>query len=557
MDAHELASDDLRCELEDAFIMNDISSERLRKLVTKATSCGVLHLSKMDHIARTSSKKKMKNAFLQHISKKKMWVPLYYAKVPLNDGKDHSIPFILPHVLMHQIQKRSVSLDTLKPKPQDTEFVCHIQHTGRELGVDWTSALPLGLHGDGTPYGRQKKDSLEVFSMNFPCWTEQMKLRIPLCVVNKKHIEKDTTIRRVLEVLSWSFKCLALGKVIDFEGNGHTKNCPVGTVLPVCFIVQLRADWAFLKQVYGLPQFNEKRGICHMCSADPGNWQQVGLDAPWRQQRLSAEMFHKKQLGHGANPCPIFTIPGVSVKLVHLDWLHCADAGVACDIAGNIFLSVLPFLDKSRPAAIEKLWEELNAWYKSQQISEKIDKLRKEHFLQDKKPPKLKCKAAACRHLVPFLKHLCEKVFDESDRRVTEYHKTIKALAQSLHATYQILNNWSSIELATKCRETCLLMKSLEDHAQQKCPGTLNWKLKPKVHIWQELCEYQSISKGNPNAAWCYKDEDFGGFLQRIGERRGGRNTAKTIAENIFHRFFACKQFPLVSHSSHPRLCTD
>ena len=56
MAAHEDADDELRCELEDAFIMNDISSERLRSLVTKSKQCGLLHISKLDQIARSSKK---------------------------------------------------------------------------------------------------------------------------------------------------------------------------------------------------------------------------------------------------------------------------------------------------------------------------------------------------------------------------------------------------------------------------------------------------------------------------------------------------------------------
>ena len=410
-------------------------------------------------------------------------MPLYYAKVPLNDGKEHSIPFLLPHLLIHQIQKRSVSLDPLKPKPEDAEFIDHIQKTAEEIGSECTSAVPLGLHGDGTPYGRQKKDSLEVFSLNFPCWTEQIKLRIPLCIVNKKHIQKGTTINRILEVLAWSFKCLAFGKVIGFELDGNTKQCPVGTILPVCMLVQLRADWAFLKQVYGLPQHNEIAGMCHMCSADPESWQHVGLDAPWRHQRFTAEMFHKKQLEHSLTPSPLFSVPGVSVKLIYLDWLHCADLGVACDIAGNIFLSVLPFLGNNREVSIQKLWVELSDWYRSEQISEKIDCLKKEHFLGDKKPPKLKCKAACSRRLVPFLKHLCEKVFCDSDNRVTEYHRTITALANTLHDAYQTLHNWSSSQLAAKCRESCLLMKALADYAQILSPGTLQTRSSLWSHI--------------------------------------------------------------------------
>ena len=98
--------------------------------------------------------------------------------------------------------------------------------------------------------------------------------------------------------------------------------------------------------------------------------------------------------------------------------------------------------------------------------------------------------------------------------------------------------------LAKSCRETCLLLVALADYSQLKWPGTSRWRLKPKVHVWQELCEFQSVTKGNPKHFWCYKDEDFGGYTVKLGERKGGRNTAKSVAENIFYRFCAVNKFP-------------
>ena len=255
--------------------------------------------------------------------------------------------------------------------------------------------------------------------------------------------------------------------------------------------------------------------------------------------------FHKKKRTRGLMPCPIFSIPGVSAKSIFLDWLHCADAGVTCDIAGNIFCDVLPFLDSSRQKGIEQLWVLLLQWYRDNDITDRIDKLKAEHFLVAGKPPKLKCKAAACRQLVPFLKFLCDACFQEGNPKVKLYHKTIKQLAAKLNQCYQTLHEWNPEVLATTCRETCLLMVALEDYAQFNCPGTLRWRCKPKMHVWQELCEYQCFTKGNPKFFWCYKDEDFWKLAVKIGERRGGRNTAKSVAENIFCRFFALTAFPV------------
>ena len=435
--------------------------------------------------------------------------------------------------------------DDFKPQIDDVHVVQALKETAIELQMDWHNVIPLGFHGDGAPYGRSKKDSLEGFSLNFLSARQEevSKLRIPACLINKRHMEKKTIKDRILQILAWSFTCLATGVVLEFEGGGGTKDCPLGTKLPVAFLIQLRADWAFLKQMYGLPQHNELAGICHMCEAHPGNWRDVGLDAEWRQQRLSPEMFHKKQKERCLMPCPIFSVPGVSVKAIYLDWLHCADAGVACDIAGNIFCDVLPFLDSNKQNAIEKLWGLLVQWYKDNGISDRIDRLKAEHFILGGKPPKLKCKAAAARKLVPFLKFLCDACFHEGDPNCQMRHKTVKLMATKLNECYQTLHEWNPEIFATRCRETCLLMLAVADQAEIDCPGTWRWKPKPKVHVWQELCEFQSITKRNPKTFWCYNDEDFGGYVVKIGQRRGGKNTAKSIAENIFWRFCALNRF--------------
>ena len=536
---------DLSLDFQDAFIRNELSSERLASLCRKASKCGLPHFSKLQSIS-CRVKKRLKRDFMRHFRRRHAWVPLFYSKVPLIGGEEHLLPFLLPHLILHIMAQKQTNWEDPKPQSDEVHVIEALKKTGEELQMDWHDVIPMGFHGDGTPYGRSKRDSLEVFSLNFLCARQEeiTKLRIPLFIINKKHMEKDKTKNRILQVLAWSFTCLATGVVLEFEGGGGTKECPVGTKLPVAYLVQLRADWAFLKQIYGIPQFNELAGICHMCEAHPGNWREVGLDAEWRQKRLSAEMFHKKQRDRGLMPCPIFSIPGVSAGSICLDWLHCADAGVACDIAGNIFCDVLPFLAPGKQQGIEKLWVLLSKWYKDNQIKDRIERLKAEHFLLAGKPPKLKCKAAACRMLVPFLVFICGVCFQEGDPKCKRYHSTIKLVATKLHECYQTLHEWNPEVLATKCRETCLLIAALADYIQVISPGSLRWKLKPKVHVWQELCEFQCVTKGNPKKFWCYKDEDFGGFTVKMGERRGGPNTAKSVAVNIFDRFCVLTPFP-------------
>ena len=132
----------------------------------------------------------------------------------------------------------------------DTHVLQLLKDIRDELHMDGHNAIPVGLHGGGTPYGWSKRDSLEVFSLNFLCARQDniAKLRIPMFICNKKHMQKGSTKNRVLQVLAWSFTCLATGMVFEFEGGGGTKACPLVCPLPVAYLVQLRADWAFFER---------------------------------------------------------------------------------------------------------------------------------------------------------------------------------------------------------------------------------------------------------------------------------------------------------------------
>ena len=50
---------------------------------------------------------------------------------------------------------------------------------------------------------------------------------------------------------------------------------------------------------------------------------------------------------------------------------------------------------------------------------------------------------------------------------------------------------------------------------------TLLWGLKPKLHLFQELCEN---AQTNPSLSWTYSDEDFGGTLSALATRRWGQH---------------------------------
>ena len=65
--------------------------------------------------------------------------------------------------------------------------------------------------------------------------------------------------------------------------------------------------------------------------------------------------------------------------------------------------------------------------------------------------------------------------------------------------------------------------------------GTRLWRIKPKLHLFLELC-----SEGTkPTRCWTYRDEDLGGSCVQLWKPRGGGRTAATAGVNVLRKFAA------------------
>ncbi len=99
------------------------------------------------------------------------------------------------------------------------------------------------------------------------------------------------------------------------------------------------------------------------------------------------------------------------------------------------------------------------------------------------------------------------------------------------------------VELAKQvCRAVCLLYVALNEEAV--AAGKDAWRVKPKLHIFQEMGEYQTEQLGDPKSYWCYTDEDFVGLGSEIGFSRGGPSTAETTPGRVCDRFRALSAHP-------------
>lgn len=235
---------------------------------------------------------------------------------------------------------------------------------------------------------------------------------------------------------------------------------------------------------------------------------------------------------------PLFKSPGLLMEHVLLDWLHIVDLGVAQDIIGNFFHEVvlggLPGSNKKE--RLQQLWVKIKAYYAENKTPSKLGELTLEMFERAGKSPKLRSKGGECRHLVPFCASLGREL-----AYLGEHWQTVSQLLDLLLscAQHAAAVPFSSADLATDSRKLCVLWKKLKDAAEAE--GSWAWTMKPKVHLFQELCEYKAEQFGSPELFWTYADESFCGFMAKAAKRRGGQNFAATVPERLLNRYRAMR----------------
>ena len=285
-----------------------------------------------------------------------------------------------------------------------------------------------------------------------------------------------------------------------------------------------------------------------MCSSNEpckeNNYKQTGLGAGWRNTRMTAVEFIQSLLVAGVAVSPLLGLPGFSLDLVVLDWLHVVDLGIGADVLGNLFHEVTHFPFALFPATskefrLDMLWQKLQAWYKEVKPAARLDNLTFEMFATKNGKPKLRAKGGECRYLLPFGALLAAEV---ANKHSTSHNHTVARMFHSLVELQRWVSGdhkpYNGETTSLLCRQCCVLYSALHSEATAKGKPNL-WDLKPKVHLLQELIEYQSVELGNPRFFWCYRDESWCVFWAKASKRRGGANTVSMTPERFLNRYRA------------------
>ena len=480
---------------------------------------------------------------------------LFWFKIPTWDpiGKVQTLtdhPFLLPHEMIHHIISRSREWLRISAAeyPDQSRL---LEESCAKYKLRVADCTGIGLHGDGVPY--TKKDSVEILSFNF--LGSPTADRIPITCISKKNLcqcgcKGAHTWYAIFEVIVWSFKMLLTGYVASILPNKERWQ-QVGNLLAAgtklachALVLQCRGDWPFLKTLFSFPQHNELRGLCWKCLASgvPGSsltFKHTSLSANWRRVRLTAREFLDSLRSAGLPVSPLLSLPGFTLDMVVLDWLHVVDLGVGSDLLGNLFWQVLTVASPAFPARtiegrLALLWDMLQQWYRLTKPASRLDNLTKEMIKAGHKP-KLRAKGAESRYLLTFGAEVACLL---ADQQPTPHNTTVAALFSKLVSLQSMVSGTALFQkdaAALLCRQVCVLYGAL--HESMLAQGSPNlWDLKPKVHLLQELVEYQAYVHGNPRNFWCYRDESWCGFWARASKRRGGANSAAMTPDRFLNR---------------------
>ena len=184
------------------------------------------------------------------------------------------------------------------------------------------------------------------------------------------------------------------------------------------------------------------------------------------------------------------------VAYARIDSLHTAELGITAHVLGNIFQLCINarLFGATVDANVKNLSSDLDAWEKRENTPNRFNgKLTKDRICSSNSWPKLHTKGAIARCLVPYALGLALQHLGSREQLVCQL--LVRYYTQ-LASEGQFFSPAAKVEMPALglrfCKEYSKLAAAAAT-ARQKL-----WKVTPKLHLFLHLCEWQSVSLGNP-----------------------------------------------------------
>lgn len=538
----------LRSNIRDLFLTNQLSAERTASLYEDAAAAGVQALQDVSGLQAKGHRNVHRDLLRRFSKKAKQWPKPYWAQIDCWHPKRQKVQkewlaFLLPHEWLCK----------LALKVEDVGHLASWQGLGPEAQADCARAsselhcqnlIPLSFWCDGVPYNWDRSQSLEVMNVGLPGIPEWHNLRIPFTCLEHKRLAPNT-FDQIFEVLTWSLQSLACGEhpllrhdLLDWmpmdKGRRGLAGKAHGLKAALC---QVKADWKAMKEIFYFPGWQGDQGCCWLCSATV---QDMRTTQSTLDKALDHWSFlHRQRFEYGKPVSKLLQAPTLRLHQFHPDWLHTMDQGCTADFLGNLFQWILlPKMD-GRTAAdrLKQLFTLIQKYYVEHPVQHQYNSLTAKMLQKTAtSAPKLRGRASEVKGLVLFGKLMAD-VYCRQENLVEH---TAKMAATHLNNLYDIVWNrhsFSAAAMKTESFKFRALMRALDAYH----PESNQWRMKPKMHLMEELCEKRC---DNPLDASTYRDEDWGGAVARWAKRRAGKNTVASTAKNVLTKFCANNKLP-------------
>ena len=230
-------------------------------------------------------------------------------------------------------------------------------------------------------------------------------------------------------------------------------------------------------------------------------------------------------LRNGGSVSPALSLPGITIDVFKIDWLHAVDLGVGADFVGALLWHILKKLPgRTRKDKSDAMWGLIQAHYNANDTPEKLQDFTERTVKAKKAYPKFRGQAAILRHLIPFCKEAAEthcvgSAVDDAALNAMRH----------LHTCYHTLSGRCIFrrDLMRDSASRFLTLFAALERMQPK-----NWRVKPKAHLLLEM----AFAGGQPSLCWTYRGEDFGGSVGHLAKRRGSPLSATGFSRSALAR---------------------
>lgn len=303
----------------------------------------------------------------------------------------------------------------------------------------------------------------------------------------------------------------------------------------------IKGDLEFLANVIDIPRWSLKSGPCCLCrctGSGDHSWADFTPTANWTKTVWTPSSW---QAWANRSRCLLFTLPGVSILTVCLDYMHVKYLGLDQYMFGATLSLLCFFVMSASPLEnLQSCWAFIQSYYKDHEVDVKYRHLnRLTMFVRKKQGPKLRGKACEIKSFGPVLLALWQRYMNHSIKVHQQISMMLKlnCRMESLISEHKSSVSFPALaaqEFQDSAFAMCALQQVISNHFEDE--GHTMFATTSKNHM---LLHIAMMSKDiNPRLTWCFTGEDMMHKCQRLLQAcvNGLKNPQATVKAATHYR---------------------